>query len=37
MNRDGHEAVKFFYGTEVEHTPAFGKRINSNVQAVDVR
>ncbi len=26
MNRDGHEAVKFFYGTEVEHTPAFGKR-----------
>jgi hypothetical protein len=26
MNRDGHEAVKFFYGTEVEHTPAYGKQ-----------
>ena len=24
MNREGHEDVKFFYGTEVEHTPAFG-------------
>ena len=24
MNREGHENVKFFYGTEVEHTPAFG-------------
>ena len=24
MNRDGHEAVSFFIGTEVEHTPAFG-------------
>ena len=26
MNRDGHEAVSFFVGTEVEHTPAFGMR-----------
>ena len=26
MNREGHEAVKFFVGTEVEHTPAFGLR-----------
>lgn len=25
MIREGHENVKFFYGTEVEHTPAFGK------------
>lgn len=25
MNREGHEDVKFFYGKEVEHTPAFGK------------
>lgn len=25
MNREGHENVKFFYGTEVEHTPAYGK------------
>ena len=24
MNRDGHESVKFFFGTEVEHTPAYG-------------
>ena len=24
MNREGHEDTKFFYGTEVEHTPAFG-------------
>jgi hypothetical protein len=24
MNREGHENVEFFYGTEVEHTPAFG-------------
>jgi hypothetical protein len=24
MNREGHEAVSFFIGTEVEHTPAFG-------------
>jgi hypothetical protein len=26
MNRQGHEAADFFVGTEVEHTPAFGKR-----------
>jgi hypothetical protein len=24
MNREGHENIEFFYGTEVEHTPAFG-------------
>ena len=26
MNREGHDEVSFFIGTEVEHTPAFGKR-----------
>jgi len=26
MNREGHENTKFFYGTEVEHTPALGKK-----------
>ena len=26
MIRDGHDDVSFFVGTEVEHTPAFGKR-----------
>ena len=26
MNRDGHDEVSFFIGTEVEHTPAFDKR-----------
>ena len=26
MNRDGHENVTFFTGTEVEHTPAYGKK-----------
>ena len=26
MIRDGHNDVRFFIGTEVEHTPAFGKR-----------
>ncbi len=25
MNREGHDNVKFFFGTEVERTPAFGK------------
>jgi hypothetical protein len=25
MNRQGHENVNFFIGTEVEHTPAYGK------------
>ena len=26
MNREGHDEVSFFIGTEVEHTPAFGLR-----------
>ena len=26
MDRPGHELAKFFIGTEVEHTPAYGKR-----------
>jgi hypothetical protein len=26
MNREGHENAAFFTGTEVEHTPAFGKK-----------
>ena len=26
MNREGHNEVSFFIGTEVEHTPAFGLR-----------
>jgi len=26
MNRDGHQNISFFIGTEVEHTPAFGLR-----------
>jgi len=26
MNREGHDNVSFFYGTEVEHTPAYGKK-----------
>jgi hypothetical protein len=26
MNRPEHENVNFFVGTEVEHTPAFGRR-----------
>lgn len=25
MEREGHEDVKFFFGEEVEHTPAYGK------------
>jgi hypothetical protein len=25
MNRDGHTAISFFVGTEVEHTPALGQ------------
>jgi hypothetical protein len=25
MNREGHNNVQFFYGTEVEHTPAHGR------------
>jgi hypothetical protein len=37
MNREGHKDVKFFYGTEVEHTPAFGKKTMFvvGVQSVD--
>jgi hypothetical protein len=26
MKREGHEDVEFFKGTEVERTPAFGKK-----------
>ena len=26
MNRDGHNEVSFFIGTEIEHTPAFGQK-----------
>jgi hypothetical protein len=26
MNRQGHEAIEFFVGTEVEHSPAYGKK-----------
>jgi hypothetical protein len=26
MNRDGHDSVRFFIGTEVEHSPALGMR-----------
>jgi hypothetical protein len=26
MNREGHNGVSFFTGTEVEHTPAYGKK-----------
>lgn len=26
MNRDGHEKVQFFHGTEIEHTPAYGMK-----------
>ena len=25
MNRSGHESADFFYGQEVEHTPAYGR------------
>ena len=37
MNREGHENAKFFYGTEVEHTPALGKKtlFVVGVQSVD--
>ena len=37
MNREGHKDVKFFYGTEVEHTPALGKKTMFvvGVQSVD--
>jgi hypothetical protein len=26
MNRDGHDNANFFVGTEVEHSPAYGKK-----------
>ena len=26
MEREGHEDTRFFIGTEVEHTPAYGQR-----------
>jgi hypothetical protein len=26
MNRPNHNNIKFFIGTEVEHSPAFGQR-----------
>ena len=26
MDREGHENTKFFIGTEVEHTPAYGQK-----------
>jgi hypothetical protein len=37
MNREGHKNTKFFYGTEVEHTPALGKKtlFVVGVQSVD--
>jgi hypothetical protein len=37
MNREGHENVNFFFGTEVERTPAFGKQtlFVVGVQSVD--
>jgi hypothetical protein len=37
MNRAGHDNVDFFTGTEVERTPAFGKRtlFVVGVQSVD--
>jgi len=37
MNREGHENVEFFYGTEVEHTPALGKKtlFVVGVQSID--
>ena len=37
MIREGHENADFFYGTEVEHTPAYGKRtlFVVGVQSVD--
>jgi hypothetical protein len=37
MNREGHENTSFFYGTEVEHTPALGKKtlFVVGIQSVD--
>ena len=36
MIRDGHKNVDFFYGTEVEHTPAYGKKTLFVVGVQDV-
>ena len=36
MEREGHENADFFYGTEVEHTPAYGKRTLFVVGVQDV-
>ena len=37
MNREGHDKVAFFYGQEVEKTPAFGKKtlFVVGIQSVD--
>ena len=37
MNREGHEDVVFFNGTEIEHTPAFGQNtlFVVGVQSID--
>lgn len=37
MNREGHDKVAFFYGKEVEKTPAFGKQtlFVVGIQSVD--
>jgi len=37
MIREGHKDTKFFYGTEVEHTPALGKKtlFVVGVQSID--
>jgi hypothetical protein len=37
MIRDGHDNINFFHGTEVEHTPAYGKKtlFVVGVQSVD--
>jgi hypothetical protein len=35
MNRQGHEGVDFFVGTEVEHSPAFGMRTLFVVGVID--
>jgi hypothetical protein len=36
MEREGHENADFFYGTEVEHTPAYGKKTLFVVGVQDV-
>jgi hypothetical protein len=37
MIREGHDNINFFHGTEVEHTPAYGKKtlFVVDVQSVD--